>query len=339
LIKVWKANFPPRLGGGASRLRVGIAAPFNPRRTAVSLKRIALDAIEPNPEQPRAHFDDAALRELANSIHARGLKQPVTVRPIGDGRFQLVMGERRWRAHCLLRDEGKLAEPTIMAHVRRTSDEDMALDAIVENLARADLTVLEEAQAFQRLIDAGQKPAQIAKEIGVQKWRVNYRLQLIALDPSIQDALVKGEITSPVAHELGKLTDHAEQRRLLALVMQGSLANETQVRIAVQQLKKGDGQPAETEEGSPAGSEAEVAEPKAEKLAKMTALEDRVDKILATLSDCWSGDDCVIAHKVAPGRAALVAEKLASIRLKAKRLENELRTAAVAGTLEARPTA
>ena len=71
----------------------------------------------------------------------------------------------------------------------------------------------------------------------------------------------------------------------------------------------------------------------------MTALEDRVDKILSTLSDCWSGDECLIARKVAPGRAALVAEKLASIRLKAKRLENELRAAAVAGTLEARPSA
>ena len=68
-------------------------------------------------------------------------------------------------------------------------------------------------------------------------------------------------------------------------------------------------------------------------------MEARVDKILAVLSDFWSGDDCLIASKVAPGRTALVAEKLASIRLKAKRLENELRAAAVAGTLEARPTA
>ena len=172
----------------------------------MSLKRIDLDKIEPNPEQPRVHFDEKALRELAASIHVRGLKQPVTVRPIGGGRFQLVMGERRWRAHCLLRDEGKLEEPVIMAFVRKTTDDDMALDAIVENLARADLSVLEEAQAFQRLIDAGYKPTQIAKEIGVQKWRVSYRLQLMALDPSIQDALEKGEITSPVAHELGQAT-------------------------------------------------------------------------------------------------------------------------------------
>src|SRR5262245_12893419 len=99
----------------------------------MSLKRIDLDAIEPNPEQPRVHFDEKALRELADSIHARGLKQPVTGRPIGEGRFQLVMGERRWRAHCRLRDEGRLPEAVIMAHVRKTADEDAWLDAVVEN--------------------------------------------------------------------------------------------------------------------------------------------------------------------------------------------------------------
>ena len=173
----------------------------------MSLRRIDLDAIEPNPEQPRQHFDDDALRELATSIHVRGLKQPVTVRPIGGGRYQLVMGERRWRAHCLLRDGGKLEEPVIMAFVRKTADDEMALDAIVENLARADLSVLEEARAFAKLIDAGYKPTQLAKELGVQKWRIAYRLQLMALDPSIQDALEKGELTSPVAHELGKLSN------------------------------------------------------------------------------------------------------------------------------------
>ena len=77
----------------------------------MSLKRIDLNKIEPNPEQPRRHFDERALRELANSIHARSLKQPITVRPAGaKGTYQIVMGERRWRAHCLLRDDGKLAE-------------------------------------------------------------------------------------------------------------------------------------------------------------------------------------------------------------------------------------
>jgi ParB family chromosome partitioning protein len=195
----------------------------------MGLKRIPLDQIEPNPEQPRKIFDEQALRELAASILVRGLKQPITVRPIGDDAYQLVMGERRWRAHCLLRDEGKPEDATILAFVRRTTDDAMAVDAIIENLARADLTVLEEAQAFSRMLERGYSVQQPARELGVQKWRVAYRLQPMALDPSIQDMLAKAQITSPVAHELGKLPSHSDQRRLVALVASGALKNETQV--------------------------------------------------------------------------------------------------------------
>jgi ParB family chromosome partitioning protein len=209
----------------------------------MSLKRIPLDKIEPNPDQPRKHFDKQGLRELAASIQSRGLKQPIAVRPMGDGRYQLIMGERRWRAHCLLRHEGKLEDPTILAFVRRTSDEDMSIDAIVENLARADLTVLEEAQAFQRMIDAGYSVERLARELGVQTWRIRYRLQLVALDPTIQKLLANGQISSPVAHELGKLPNYTDQRRLVSLVTKGSLSNETQVRVAVEAIKRGEGQP------------------------------------------------------------------------------------------------
>ena len=119
----------------------------------MGLKRIPLDQIVPNPDQPRKHFDEQALRELAGSIRARGLKQPIAVRPIGDGTYQIIMGERRWRAHCLLRDEGELEDPTILANVRKATDEEMAIDAIIENLARVDLTPLEEARAFQRMLE------------------------------------------------------------------------------------------------------------------------------------------------------------------------------------------
>jgi ParB family transcriptional regulator, chromosome partitioning protein len=261
----------------------------------MGLKRISLDKIEPNADQPRKRFDDVALRELASSILARGLKQPITVRPTGDDAYQIVMGERRWRAHCLLRDEGKLEEPTILAFVRRTSDEDMSIDAIVENLARADLTVLEEAQAFQRLLDAGYSVARIAREIGVQKWRVTYRLQLVALDPTIQDMLAKGQVTSPVAHELGKLPSHTEQRRLVSLVAKGALRNETQVRVAIEAIKRGEGQPALLGDLPPA--------PTAEELATVCAMEARIDRVLAAVAGGWKEGECVIARKVAPGHS------------------------------------
>jgi ParB family chromosome partitioning protein len=291
----------------------------------MGLKRIPLDRIEPNPEQPRKHFDDAALRELANSIRARGLKQPITVRPVGDGMHQIIMGERRWRAHCLLRDEGKLEDHTILAHVRKATDEDMAIDAIVENLARADLTVLEEAQAFQRLLDAGYSVARIAREIGIQKWRVTYRLQLVALDPTIQDMLATGQITSPVAHELGKLPNHTQQLRLVSMVAKGSLRNETQVRVAVEAIKRGEAQPTMLGDLPP--------EPTADELATVSQMEARIERVLAVVAGGWKDGECVIAKRIAPDRAAVVAEKLAALRLAIKKMEDQLRAAAVTGTL------
>jgi ParB family chromosome partitioning protein len=291
----------------------------------MGLKRIPLDRIEPNPDQPRKHFDEVALRELAGSIRARGLKQPITVRPIGDGMHQIIMGERRWRAHCLLRDEGKLEDPTILAFVRRTSNEDMSIDAIVENLARADLSVLEEANAFQRLIDGGYSVARIAREIGVQKWRVTYRLQLVALDPTIQQMLATGQISSPVAHEIGKLPNHTQQLRLVSLVAKGSLRNETQVRVAVEAIKKGGGQPTMLGDLPPA--------PTAKELAVIGDMEARIERVLAAVASGWKDGECVIAKQIAPDRAAVVAEKLAALRLAIKKMEDQLRAAAVTGTL------
>jgi ParB family chromosome partitioning protein len=291
----------------------------------MGLRRIPLDQIEPNPEQPRKHFDEGALRELAGSIQSRGLKQPITVRPIGAGSYQIVMGERRWRAHCLLRDQGKLEDPTILALVRRTTDNEMSIDAIIENLARADLTVLEEARAFQRMLEHhGYSTERLARELGVQTWRVKYRLQLMTLDPTIQQMLATGQISSPVAHEIGKLPNHTEQRRLVALVAQGSLRNETQVRVAVEAIKRGESQPTFVDL-PPA--------PTAEELATVSAMEARIDRVAAAVASGWKDGECVVARQVAPDRAIVVAEKLAALRLALKRMEDQLRAAAVTGTL------
>jgi ParB family chromosome partitioning protein len=290
----------------------------------MGLKRIPLDRIEPNPDQPRKFFEEAALRELASSILARGLKQPITVRPMGDGRYQVVMGERRWRAHLILRDEGRLDDDTILAHVRKVTDEETAIDAIIENLMRADLTVLEEANAYQRMLDAGYSVERLARELGIQAHRIKYRLQLMALDPSLQDMLSRAQISAPVAHEIGRLPNPSDQRRVASLVAKGSLTNDKQVRAAVEAIRKGDAQPALVDL-PPA--------PTADELATISAMEARIDRMLATLASGWRENECTIARKVAPDRAALVAEKLAAVRLTAKRMENELRAAAVTGTL------
>jgi ParB family chromosome partitioning protein len=290
----------------------------------MGLKRIPLDRIEPNPDQPRKHFDELALRDLAASILSRGLKQPITVRPMGDGRYQVVMGERRWRAHLILRNEGRLEDATILAHVRRATDEEMSFDAIVENLARADLTVLEEAQAFQRMIGAGYSIERLARELGVQKHRIKYRLQLVNLDPSIQTMLEKGQISAPMAHEVGRLPSHPEQRRVVSLIAQGALRNDKQVRAAVEAIRKGEAQPT-LGDLPPA--------PTAQELATVSSMEARIERVLAAVAGGWKDGECVIARQIAPDRAAVVAEKLAALRLTLKKMEDQLRAAAVTGKL------
>jgi ParB family chromosome partitioning protein len=235
------------------------------------------------------------------------------------------MGERRWRAHCLLRDEGKLEDPTILAFVRRTSDEDMSIDAIIENLARADLSVLEEARAFQRMIEHGYSVERLGRELGIAAHRVRYRLQLTALAPSIQTMLEKGQISAPMAHEVGRLPSHPEQRRVVSLIAQGALRNDKQVRAAVEAIRRGEAQPTMLGDLPPA--------PTTDELATISAMEARIDRMLATLASGWKDNECTIARKVAPDRAALVAEKLATVRLTAKRMEDQLRAAAVTGRL------
>jgi ParB family transcriptional regulator, chromosome partitioning protein len=185
--------------------------------------------------------------------------------------------------------------------------------------------VLEEAQAFQRLLNAGYSVARIAREIGVQKWRVTYRLQLIALDPTIQELLANGQISSPVAHEIGKLPNHTEQRRLVSLVAQGSLRNETQVRVAVEAIKRGEGQSALLADLPP--------EPTPHDLATVGAMEARIDRVLAAIAGGWRDNECVVARQVAPDRAAIVAEKLAALSRTTKKMADELRAAAVTGRL------
>ena len=122
------------------------------------LAQLAVAAIEPHPDQPRRHFDEAALEELAASIAARGVIQPVIVRALGQGRYQLVAGERRWRAA----QKAQLHE--IPALVRDLSDRDVMALALIENLQREDLNPIEEARAYQRLAELeGMTQAEIAR--------------------------------------------------------------------------------------------------------------------------------------------------------------------------------
>ena len=144
---------------------------------------IAVTAITPNPRQPRRSFDEDALDELAESIRQVGLLQPVVVRAVGPGRYELVMGERRWRAA----QRAGLSE--IGAIVKQTQDNDLLRDALIENLHRQQLDPLEEAAAYQQLLDDfGATHEELARKIGRSRPHISNTLRLLNLPPGRPEA-------------------------------------------------------------------------------------------------------------------------------------------------------
>lgn len=170
---------------------------------------LPLDFISPNPRQPREVFDEDALAELVTSIKEVGLLQPVVVRQLGPSRYELIMGERRWRA-C--REAGLEAIPAI---VRATEDEKLLLDALLENLHRAQLNPLEEAAAYDQLLkDFNCTHDQLADRIGRSRPQVSNTLRLLKLSPSVQRRVAAGVLSAGHARALLSVEDSEEQDRL-----------------------------------------------------------------------------------------------------------------------------
>ncbi|MDO0926859.1 ParB/RepB/Spo0J family partition protein [Streptomyces sp. TG1A-8] len=170
---------------------------------------LPLDSITPNPRQPREVFDEDALHELVTSIKEVGLLQPVVVRQMGPARYELIMGERRWRA-C--REAGLDAIPAI---VRATEDEKLLLDALLENLHRAQLNPLEEAAAYDQLLkDFNCTHDQLADRIGRSRPQVSNTLRLLKLSPAVQRRVAAGVLSAGHARALLSVDDSEEQDRL-----------------------------------------------------------------------------------------------------------------------------
>lgn len=170
---------------------------------------LPLDSITPNPRQPREVFDEDALAELITSIKEVGLLQPIVVRQMGPARYELIMGERRWRA-C--REAGLEAIPAI---VRATDDEKLLLDALLENLHRAQLNPLEEAAAYDQLLkDFNCTHDQLADRIGRSRPQVSNTLRLLKLSPAVQRRVAAGVLSAGHARALLSVEDSEEQDRL-----------------------------------------------------------------------------------------------------------------------------
>ncbi|MBR0484564.1 MAG: ParB/RepB/Spo0J family partition protein [Oscillospiraceae bacterium] len=184
------------LGGGLGSLFEDNTAEIQTKKT------VRLSEIEPNRNQPRKNFDESAISSLAESIREHGILQPILVRPLPLGNYQIVAGERRWRAARML---GLDEVPVV---IRELSDVETAQIALIENIQREDLNPVEEAKAFQRLQDDfGMKQEDIAKKVGCSRSSVTNALRLLKLPQQIQDMLVKGEITSGHAKALLSFSD------------------------------------------------------------------------------------------------------------------------------------
>ncbi len=172
------------------------------------LQEILLAAVTPNPHQPRVHFDEESLAELTASIQQIGVLQPILVRPSESG-FELIAGERRWRA------AGRAGLATIPALVRDTDDLASVEQALIENLHRQDLTPLEEAAAYQQLIeDFELTHEQVADRVGKSRSAITNTLRLLGLPPAIQRLLADGQLSAGHARALLATPDRALQEAL-----------------------------------------------------------------------------------------------------------------------------
>lgn len=206
------------LGKGLSQL---IAEP-----TDASPREVEISSISPNPKQPRVHFDDVALQELADSIRLHGVLQPLLVRPMADGKYELIAGERRWRAS---RIAGLARVPVVV----RSSDSRGSLElALIENLQREDIGPLESARAYRRLIDEFDlTQEQVAERVGKSRVAVANTVRLLRLPPRVLDALDKGQITEAHARPLLTLEDPAGQLALFDQIMQQGMTSKDVERV------------------------------------------------------------------------------------------------------------
>ena len=199
-----------------------------------TINEIAIDQIEANPNQPRREFDDEALQDLANSIKEIGIIQPITLRQIADNRFQIIAGERRWRASQLA---GLKALP---AYIRTIKDENVMEMALVENIQREDLNAIEIALAYEHLLESnGMTQEKVSERVGKSRTAITNYLRLLKLPAQVQMALQKKEIDMGHARALLALDRPALQIKLFKEILKNGYSVR-KVEELVQALKNGD---------------------------------------------------------------------------------------------------
>ena len=192
------------------------------------LLEIPVDAIHPNPKQPRRRFEPEAASGLTESVRRQGVIQPLLVRPRGVGGYEIVAGERRWRA---AREAGR---ETVPAVVRAADDRDTLLLGLVENVAREQLTPIEEARAYAVLIDEfALSLGEVAERVGRSKPSVSNRIRLLELPDDVLGMVERGQLTEGHARAVLAVPDHEGRRRLAREIVRRGLS----VRAAEQRAK------------------------------------------------------------------------------------------------------
>ena len=197
---------------------------------------VDIDLIEPNPEQPRTHFDETKLEELAQSIRANGLVQPLLLRRAPGGRYQLVAGERRWRA------SQRAGLRKVSAVIRDISNEQLLPLALIENIQRQELNPIDESLAYQKLIqDYGLTQDELARQVGKDRSSIANHLRLLRLPGEVQRMLEDGRLSMGHARALLAVD---QESRLLSLAEE-ILANQWSVRETEKAVKRATSSPSE----------------------------------------------------------------------------------------------
>ena len=260
---------------------------------------IAIGAITPNPRQPRQNFDEDALEELAASIREVGLLQPVVVRKVMPGRFELVMGERRWRA-CQ-----RAGLEHVPAIVRGTPDDELLREALMENLHREQLNPLDEAAAYQQLLDDfSATHDELARKVGRSRPHISNPLRLLQLPPAVQRRVAAGVLSAGHARALLALADPQEQDHLAhRIVAEGLSVRAVEEIVALGQQEAKPRRAAVRQPVAPALTDladrlsdvletrvkVEVGKQKGKLVVEFASLED-LQRIVTTMSpDCAQG--------------------------------------------------
>jgi ParB family chromosome partitioning protein len=260
-------------------------------------EELSIGSVTPNPRQPRLSFDEDALDELAASIREVGLLQPVVVRQVMPGRYELIMGERRWRA-C---QRAELEH--IPAIVRATADDDLLRDALMENLHREQLNPLEEAAAYQQLLDDfGATHEELARKVGRSRPHISNTLRLLHLPPGVQRRVAAGVLSAGHARALLTLDDPEAQDHLAhRIVAEGLSVRAVEEIVALGGVRPAKARRAPAKQAlTPALSDladrlsdafdtrvrVEVGRRKGKIVVEFGSIED-LERIVATMSSDW----------------------------------------------------